>query len=524
MEDLYKKIIESILREENIKKALEYARELFNIQGFDVKYYLLEKRNCNVYSNAPELIEEIEEKGEKYIKKELENEEILIKYNFEYVKFVLKIKPYAFEYPNEIENEIEIFAKLINKSVELEVYRIYSFINPFFFEASKVLHDNSKKNIEGVIEDFNLIVNGILGIEILKIEKSNKIYFIKKSKKEFNLFKYKDLNIEYIVDREIDKMIEIEKILKIVFFILYSFLEYKQSESQQKEFLEYQITSKENLKKLNTLLEKSLYKMTFISNLYTKLSKTREVKKAVKTVEQIIAEEVGYKYLLVQCGDEIFESGEKFDSTEIENFEENLMNGSVKYKIIYGKDEISSEEQVYINLIFNHSKIEIENMILYKYLEELATIDGVTNLYIHRYFIQMLEKEIEDVMRYNKELSLVMMDIDNFKKYNDTYGHLAGDKALFRVGEALKLTIRKGDIPCRYGGEEFIVVLPFANSKNSTEVAERIRKKVEEMCPVTVSIGVATYQKGETKEEFIKRVDEAMYEAKRTGKNKVVRK
>ncbi|AGJ02140.1 Regulatory component of sensory transduction system [Rickettsia prowazekii str. Breinl] len=162
----------------------------------------------------------------------------------------------------------------------------------------------------------------------------------------------------------------------------------------------------------------------------------------------------------------------------------------------------------------------------------LAAKDGLTGLFNRRYFDIHLKQMIEKANKENIKLYLLMCDIDNFKHVNDTYGHQAGDKVLTTVSRILKNTLRVTDLIARFGGEEFTILLTDIDISKAIETAERVRVKIEYMdfyiegqiepFKKTISIGVTEYKKEESIESFIKRADKAMYEAKTTGKNKVV--
>src|SRR5262245_48919345 len=161
----------------------------------------------------------------------------------------------------------------------------------------------------------------------------------------------------------------------------------------------------------------------------------------------------------------------------------------------------------------------------------LTTIDGLTQIYNKRYFLETLEREISRAHRYRRELSLIMFDIDFFKKINDTYGHLAGDYVLKHLASVIKARIRREDIMARYGGEEFAIVLPEIDSFNAAQFAEKIRKLVEKTLfkfeetkiPVTISVGVTSIvAEMHDPAEFIKKADEKLYQAKSQGRNQVV--
>jgi diguanylate cyclase (GGDEF)-like protein len=165
----------------------------------------------------------------------------------------------------------------------------------------------------------------------------------------------------------------------------------------------------------------------------------------------------------------------------------------------------------------------------YKALLKEAITDGLTDLYDHRYFVLRLDDEIERAKRYKRSLSLLMMDIDHFKRYNDTFGHLAGDDVLIGLAKIFKKSSRRVDTVARYGGEEFVITLPETKREGAALLGERIRKQVEKMefekgGGVTVSIGVGSFDGSNmsfTKEDLIKMADDALYKAKRNGRNRV---
>ena len=181
----------------------------------------------------------------------------------------------------------------------------------------------------------------------------------------------------------------------------------------------------------------------------------------------------------------------------------------------------------FITSLANQAAIAIDNAKLY----ELATKDGMTKLYIYRHFYTLLENEIRRCSRYKRNMSLIMMDIDNFKRINDTYGHLTGDTILKNLAIVLQESVRKIDIPARYGGEEFVVILPETDKEDACIIAERIRKNVsqivvkvnetQDLSP-TISVGVAQYSTdGQEAKELINAADTALYYSKHNGKNMV---
>jgi diguanylate cyclase (GGDEF)-like protein len=165
-----------------------------------------------------------------------------------------------------------------------------------------------------------------------------------------------------------------------------------------------------------------------------------------------------------------------------------------------------------------------------KELELLAYTDPLTSAYNRRYFLSAARKEILRSARYGHSLTLLMVDIDHFKSVNDTYGHDIGDEALKVTVTTLLKALRSEDILGRFGGEEFIVLLPETNAVGAELIAQRIRQVVSEIIintgqetvSFTVSIGVSEFQDNETIEALQKRADEALYKAKENGRNCVV--
>jgi len=164
-----------------------------------------------------------------------------------------------------------------------------------------------------------------------------------------------------------------------------------------------------------------------------------------------------------------------------------------------------------------------------KRYRELSQVDELTKLYNKRFFKKQLSCEIAHSIRYKQALSLLILDIDNFKHHNDTYGHPEGDKVLAKLGEIIRTTVRTTDWACRYGGEEFSVLLPSTRGEDAFNVAERIRKAVEREVfrpgrgievTKTVSIGATQYVEGEEQEKLIARADRNLYAAKKQGKNR----
>jgi len=166
-----------------------------------------------------------------------------------------------------------------------------------------------------------------------------------------------------------------------------------------------------------------------------------------------------------------------------------------------------------------------------KELHELSITDSLTGLYNRKHLMETLDNEVARSKRHKHDFAVLVIDIDHFKEYNDTYGHLAGDEVLSRLGSVFKKSVRSCDYVARYGGEEFILVLPEIGPEDGVKAAERIRKKVVkenfagdgEPREVTVSVGVASYPKdGDDPQAIIRHADAALYKSKESGRNRVV--
>ena len=182
--------------------------------------------------------------------------------------------------------------------------------------------------------------------------------------------------------------------------------------------------------------------------------------------------------------------------------------------------------------IAEHIALAISNLNLREALRLQAIHDSLTGLYNRRYMQEFLEREIYRARRRHRPLAVMMLDLDNFKRYNDTFGHPAGDEALRFVGEVLLGVVRADDLACRYGGEEFSLILPECSLQQAAVRAEEIRTRLKDLhmkrateIPgiVTVSIGVAAFDETTDKSNLLlKFADEALYKAKRAGRDRVV--
>lgn len=193
--------------------------------------------------------------------------------------------------------------------------------------------------------------------------------------------------------------------------------------------------------------------------------------------------------------------------------------------------KFSSEDLRFLSTIANLASVSLENSLLYENTEELAIRDGLTGLYLRRFLNEHGKEEVQYALKQKNELSVFMIDIDHFKKYNDKFGHRYGDIVLLHIAELLKGIFHgQNYVVSRFGGEEFVVLLQKTGKTEAVKLAEDLRKSIQEgviflrrtPVKITVSIGVATYpDNANSWVELINQSDQAMYKAKQEGRNKV---
>jgi diguanylate cyclase (GGDEF)-like protein len=200
--------------------------------------------------------------------------------------------------------------------------------------------------------------------------------------------------------------------------------------------------------------------------------------------------------------------------------------------IISSATPFSDENAYGFEMFLRGLALSFKNAITYEQLQKLAANDPLTNLYNRRFGMVRLTEEFSRAVRNNLPLGIIMFDIDHFKAVNDTYGHTIGDRALVNIARISRLAIREGDFLIRYGGEEFLVILPGASKDDTQFVAERLRHMIDDslikhgdqQIHITISAGVSSYPENDTNDgnSLVTNADKALYIAKDTGRNKVV--
>ncbi len=173
----------------------------------------------------------------------------------------------------------------------------------------------------------------------------------------------------------------------------------------------------------------------------------------------------------------------------------------------------------------------LQNALLHKKIQEMASYDALTHVLNRRFGLVRLEEEFSTAQRHNSDLSAIMIDVDKFKRVNDTFGHEAGDIVLKKVASTIAINLRNEEVICRYGGEEFLIILPMANLHKAGLVAERLRRMIEQLSShykdtvilTTISLGVSSLSSLATQNinDLINTADTALYHAKHSGRNQV---
>ncbi len=266
------------------------------------------------------------------------------------------------------------------------------------------------------------------------------------------------------------------------------------------------VTTSQGIREVEGVLESDHIKSVYRNELRLRLTLPEDVRvEGVLTAfrpQEVVVEPVRYKELML--GLIILASAKPFSNNAMER----------------------------LGLFGQNLAMALHNALLFDRLERLAALDPLTGIYNRRFGMTRLHEEFGRTLRMEAPLGLMMVDLDHFKEVNDVYGHLVGDRVLIRLANAAKSVMREGDILVRYGGEEFLAILPGASRKDVLNIAERLRRKIlestvangEDVIKVTVSIGGISYPENDAANEtdLVDRADKALYQAKESGRNCVV--
>lgn len=275
-----------------------------------------------------------------------------------------------------------------------------------------------------------------------------------------------------------------------------------------------------------------------LKSITIELSKYPEICKAIEDDKAVVIQDVGDSPLIREVRENLINIGIQSIIVIPIHYHEGAM-GILYLKTLRRGRQLNDKDIKICQIVASMASIALRNSHLFNVLKEeksllekMAVTDGLTLLYNYRFFVRRLHEEFKRAKRYTTDISYLMIDIDDFKNVNDTYGHQKGDIVLQKVARVIKKSVRETDIVARYGGEEFAVLLPHTNKEDALNLAQRIRKSVRNCKPdffsedasVTVSVGVSTFPFDgiATVDDLIRRADDHLYQAKGKGKDAVV--
>lgn len=282
----------------------------------------------------------------------------------------------------------------------------------------------------------------------------------------------------------------------------------------------------------------STYEDPALDTLTIDLKKYPEIVKAIKEEKTILVQDAGIDPIMKEVKGYLLNTGIRSILVIPIRYSEGDV-GILYLRTSRKKGEFSEKEVKVCQIISSMAATALKNAQLFNLikeekvlLEKMAVTDDLTRLYNHRFFIKRLNEEYKRAKRYDTPLSCAMIDIDDFKKINDTYGHQSGDIILHEIASVIKNSVRETDVVARYGGEEFAVILPHTDHEDAFNLANRIRNAVKgfrsdnlrEDVSITVSIGVSTYPHSgvEDVDGLIRKADDGLYKAKYSGKDMVI--
>ncbi len=455
-----------------------------------------------------------------------------------------------------------------------------------FFKSNGFEIETAENGIEAIQKAFNFhpdvvildvmmpFMTGYQVARMLKSEKLTKeipIVLLTSKSDAADKFWGHQVGADYYVVKDENIEILMEHLLKIVSSI---------TPGDKKQFSKKDYSPLDIVAKVNELLDKKLYELTILNEIGKFVGDIADLDMIVEKVMSFLSKILEYSAILVIIKEEnsveiISNISREFSLDEYDKVKkEALTNLAKKFdrktflikEKIYGEENLrrkdlnsykeiiiekiktkgqnegliaflslknkkfSTGEKSLLGAISNYTFLIIYSGILYQRVKDLSIRDSLTGLYNHGYIIKTLERTFKVADRYDEPLSIIMGDIDKFKSINDNLGHLSGDFVLEKTSSILLESVRDIDYVGRYGGEEFLIILPETPKKGAINVAERIRKKIENTgfnivsppLKITISFGVASLEDGmKTSTDLLKKADEALYKAKEKGRNRV---
>jgi diguanylate cyclase (GGDEF)-like protein len=293
-----------------------------------------------------------------------------------------------------------------------------------------------------------------------------------------------------------------------------------------------------NLQVVANILDKEGYEVTLVSSGYQALERVVSARPDLILLDLMMPEIDGLEVCeKIQSNPELADIPIIFlsASQEQEHLLKAFEKGAVDYVIKpFNPAELLARVKMHLELKYSRQKLQHllqEQIKLVQELERLANTDSLTGIWNRRYLLMIAEQEIKRSQRYNCSFAVLLIDIDHFKKINDTYGHSVGDKVIISMTQTVINNLRQVDCFGRFGGEEFVVLLPETDIDEAVIVAERIRENIqhksivvqEQTISITISIGVSSYKIGEESiDTILQRADQGLYQAKKQGRNRVI--
>ena len=282
----------------------------------------------------------------------------------------------------------------------------------------------------------------------------------------------------------------------------------------------------------------STYEDPDLGTLSIDLKKYPEIARAMEDEKTVLIQDVGADPIVREVRDNLISIGIRSIMVIPIHYSEKAI-GALYLRTSRKEKKFSEKEIKVSQIIASMTAVALNNARLFNIikeekdlLEKMAVTDDMTRLYNHRFFVRRLKEEYKRAERHGTNLACIMVDIDNFKNVNDTYGHQAGDVVLQEIARVIKKCVRETDVVARYGGEEFAVILPHTGNEAAVNLADRIRNAIKKKrldslgsdVFVTVSIGVSTYPHPEVNnmDDLIRKADDGLYQAKSQGKDRVI--
>lgn len=505
----YEELQKIIVLEENVESSLlEFTTFA---KGFELEFqyfYHQTKRDIKYSDKHEKLLKTLSEASQGFDKIELMSG-VIYTFKSKDLHLVAKLEGFKKENIELLKDKAELFLRMLIKIEELQVYRAYSFINPFFFEITRTLFSKNE-SLDSVMLEVEFLLNVILGIALKFISFRGKTFFNREGFFEDKIcYEKNELIIEYVIDREVDKLIERDKVLEIVFMNVRRYFEWLSLNKRYNELI--------NSEAVQYKTDSDYYDLAL---LYKEISNARTEKELATNLYRLICDKIENDFVMINI-DMAYIYGEDKEEYKMYRIDEEIINGTSYYSVVIKRKEaFSPEEKAYVNILFHYSKQLIENLELHRRVEELSVHDNLTGLYSQRYFFETMKQEMEKSNRYDKRITVALIEIDDYRAFTVDNGSEKAKKELKHLGGLINKSIRNTDFACRYSFEKIAVVFPFVNVDQGEVVIRRILEECSSKLNITVSVALTGYKKDESIKEFSDRLNAVLVEAKEFSKFK----